>query len=152
MTEKKSGIKPQLVRDLAELLVELDLNEVDVKDDNIRIRLTRGLGGMVAAQPVQTRAADDFAAPQPAPVANPETVSGTEVPSPMVGTVYLSPSPDTSAYVEIGSKVQKGDTLLIIEAMKTMNHIPSPQSGTIVGILVDDKQPVEFGEPLMIIG
>ncbi len=151
MADKNTELKTALVRDLAELLVDLDLSEIDVKDANIRIRLTRGMGGTVVAAPVMAaQSAPVVAAPA---VAAPESksVSGNEVPSPMVGTIYLAPSPDASDYVSVGSTVREGDTLLIIEAMKTMNHIPAPRSGTVTAILVEDKQPVEFGEPLIVI-
>ncbi len=133
------------------MLVELELNEIDVKDDNVRIRLSRGMnsGTVVAAAPV-AQAAPVVPVVVEADIAS-DAIAGNEVPSPMVGTVYLSPAPDALPYVSVGSKVKKGETILIIEAMKTMNHIPAPQSGTIAAILVEDKQPVEFGEALVII-
>jgi acetyl-CoA carboxylase biotin carboxyl carrier protein len=155
MADKHSGIKTKLVRELAELLVELDLSEIDVKDAAVRVRLTRGMSGPSVAAPVAFAPPPALAGTeQPAPVVEnnaKKTGSDKEVPSPMVGTVYLCPSPDAAPYIEVGSNVNKGDTILIIEAMKTMNHIPAPQSGTVSAILVEDKQPVEFGEALVII-
>ncbi len=153
MADKSTDKKTNLVRNLAEILVELDLNEIDVKDADIRIRVSRGVGGQV------------IAAPQPAPfpqapvaVGTPVMLasdaslsSGTAVPSPMVGTVYLSASPEVAPYITVGSEIKEGDTLLIIEAMKTMNHIPATCSGTVTEILVEDQQPVEFGETLVVI-
>ncbi len=152
MTENKTGIKTSLVRELAELLVDLDLNEIDVKNQEIRIRLSRGIkgGAMVSAAPVVHTPAALVDAPQ---VVASETKSNNKnaIPSPMVGTIYLAASPDADPYVSVGSTVHEGDTLLIIEAMKTMNHISAPKSGTVTAILVEDKQPVEFGEALVII-
>ena len=154
MTDKKSGLTTDLVRELAELLVEKDLNEIDVKDQDIRIRLSRGNPGfampsmpMAMAAPVAT-----IDAPQnPANVAPEKVTNQNAVPSPMVGTVYMSPSPEAAPYVTVGASIREGDTILIIEAMKTMNHIAAPRSGKISAILVDDKQPVEFGEALVVI-
>ncbi len=155
MTDKKTGITTDLVRELAELLVEKDLNEIDVKDQDIRIRLSRGnqsfampsMPPMAMAAPVAT-----IEAPQILANAAPEKVTNQNaVPSPMVGTVYLSASPEASPYVTVGASIREGDTILIIEAMKTMNHIAAPRSGTISAILVEDKQPVEFGEALVVI-
>ena len=151
MTEKKSGITTDLVRELAELLVDKDLNEIDVKDKDVRIRLSRGIQGVAMQQMVAP------SVPAAAPVEGPQSaapeksVNKNAVPSPMVGTVYLSPAPDAAAYASVGASVTKGDTILIIEAMKTMNHIAAPRSGTISAILVEDKQPVEFGEALVVI-
>ncbi len=158
MTDKKTGITTDLVRELAELLVEKDLNEIDVKDQDIRIRLSRGNQGfaMSSMSPMPSMA-------MPAPVATIDAPQGlaapasekvtnqNAVPSPMVGTIYMSPSPEAAPYVTVGASIREGDTILIIEAMKTMNHIAAPRSGTISAILVEDKQPVEFGEALVVI-
>ncbi len=156
MADKETDNKTSLVRNLAEILVEKDLSEIEVRDADIRIRLRRGATAqaivaappaMVATPTVATVASQPSAAEPAASTPS----NGTQIPSPMVGTVYLAPSPDASAYISVGSKVKSGDTLLIIEAMKTMNHIPATCSGTITEILVDDKQPVEFGEILVVI-
>ena len=154
MTDKKTGITTDLVRELAELLVEKDLNEIDVKDQDIRIRLSRGNQGfampsMSMAMPAPVATID---APQALGASAPEkTTNQNAVPSPMVGTVYMSPAPEAAPYVTVGASIREGDTILIIEAMKTMNHIAAPRSGTISAILVEDKQPVEFGEALVVI-
>ncbi len=142
-----------LIRDLASLLDETNLNEIEVEREGLRVRVVRS-GGVVAA-PVQYAAA---------PVAAVAAATGAAadgggditkhpgmVPSPMVGTAYIAPEPGAKPFVDVGSKVSAGETLLIIEAMKTMNQIPAPRAGTVKQILFEDGQPVEFGEPLMII-
>ncbi len=154
MTDKKTGITTDLVRELAELLVEKDLNEIDVKDQNVRIRLSRGNQGIAMhSMPMAMSAPSaSIEAPQTNAPSGPEKSSNQNaVPSPMVGTVYLSSAPDAAPYATVGASVREGDTILIIEAMKTMNHIAAPRSGTISAILVEDQQPVEFGEALVII-
>lgn len=149
---------------LAELLRENDLTELQVKreygeNDALNVRVSRKppaqvVTQMAAAAPM---AAAPAAAPAPAaPAAAPEVAADPAslpgaVTSPMVGTVYLSPEPDAAAFVKVGDSVNEGDTLLIIEAMKTMNHIPAPKSGTVKRIVVSDGAPVEFGAPLMIV-
>ena len=149
---------------LARLLRERDLTEIEVKrdyaeDDTLRVRLSRGVPAPVApaatvaaAVPTVTATASAPAAaePAPAPAANPSEHPGA-VTSPMVGTAYLSPEPGASAFVSVGDKVSEGQTLLIVEAMKTMNQIPAPRGGTVSRVLVGDGDPVEFGAPLMII-
>lgn len=150
MTTKKKGIDQSIVRDLAAILNETDLTEIEVEQDDMRIRVSRA-----RSAPVQYTAAPAPAvAPAPvidsAPAAAP-LVSGHEVPSPMVGTAYMSPSPESDAFVKVGQSVKEGETLVIIEAMKTMNQIPSPRSGTIVEICVEDGQPIEYGDTLVII-
>jgi acetyl-CoA carboxylase biotin carboxyl carrier protein len=150
MSTKKSGIDQQLIRDLAEILNETQLTEIEVEQDDLRVRVSR-----------QPAAVQSFAAPAPAAAAAPVQVAAAPaapadpgknaVPSPMVGTAYRSPSPDAQPFIDIGSKVREGQTLLIIEAMKTMNQIPSPRAGTVTAILFEDGQPVEYGEPLVVI-
>lgn len=153
MSAKKSSIDTSLIRELAELLKETDLNEIEVMEGDLSIRLARGGGEVTYAAPVQMAApAPVAAAAQPAPTADkPVVASGTEVPSPMVGTAYHSPSPDADVFVKIGQSVKKGDTIMIVEAMKTMNQIPSPADGTVAEICIDDGQPVEYGEALIIL-
>lgn len=153
MAHKKTGFDQELIRDLANILTETDLSEIEVEQDDLRIRISRNS----AYQPVQVHA-PVAAAPAPAPVpsAAPSTPTSDAKPagnvtSPMVGTAYLSPAPGEAAYVAIGDKVSEGDTVLIVEAMKTMNQIPAPHSGTVKAILVEDGQPVEYGEPLLLI-
>lgn len=133
------------IRELAKLLEETDLAEVEVTDGDRSIRVVRnGVTTKVAApEPTATAAS-------PAPAASDEPHSGS-VTSPMVGTVYLAASPGAAPFVTNGSQVAEGDTLFIVEAMKVMNPITAPRSGTVKSVLVNDGQPVEFGEPLLIL-
>ncbi len=149
MANKKTTIDQDLIRELAEMLTETDLSEIEVEQDDFRIRLSRS----VSVQSVQVQAPAPVAAPVSAPAASAETPAKTQgnVPSPMVGTAYHSPAPGSDPYVSVGSKVKEGETIMIIEAMKTMNQIPAPKSGTVTAILVEDGQPVEFGEHLLMI-
>jgi acetyl-CoA carboxylase biotin carboxyl carrier protein len=155
MTTKKNGVDQQLVRDLAGILNDTNLTEIEVELDDLKIRVSRQaqtVHAVTAPQPVY--APSPAAAPQPATVsasAAPSDISKNAVPSPMVGTAYLSPSPDAKPFIEIGQAVKEGQTLLIIEAMKTMNQIPSPRSGTVKAVLIEDAQPVEYGMPLVVI-
>ena len=142
----KSKIDKDMIRDLAELLGETGLSEIEVEQNDIRIRVARNAGGVGLAPAV---AAPASVAKTVSP-SEPE-ISGEVVKSPMVGTVYLAPAPGAAHFVEEGKQVSKGDPLLIVEAMKTMNQIPSPVSGRVKAILVEDAQPVEFDEPLVII-
>jgi acetyl-CoA carboxylase biotin carboxyl carrier protein len=143
-----------LIRELALLLDETSLTEIEIERAGLRIRVARNIS--VAASVPTTyvpAAASPVAAVAAVPVAAAADISKHPgvVPSPMVGTAYWAPEPGAKPFVEVGSKVSAGQTLLIIEAMKTMNQIPSPRAGTVTQILVEDGQPVEFGEPLVII-
>jgi acetyl-CoA carboxylase biotin carboxyl carrier protein len=151
-----ASIDPRLVRRLADILTDTDLTEIEVEQEGLRIRVARQI--QVAAAPV-TYAMPPQAAPAPlaAPAppgagspAAPELV-GEPVKSPMVGTVYLQAKPGDPPFVKVGDKVAAGQTLLIVEAMKTMNPIASPRAGVVAHILVEDAQPVEFGEPLVLL-
>lgn len=162
MTKKTSHESDvSFIQSLAELLRENDLTELQVKrdygeNDSLNVRVSRQAPAVVQAAPVAVAAA-------PAPVAAAAaTAPAAEAPSdpsahpgavtsPMVGTVYMAAEPGAAAFVSVGTTVAEGDTILIIEAMKTMNHIPSPKAGTIKRILVEDGAPVEFGAPLVII-
>jgi len=136
-----------LIRGLAQLLAETNLTEIEIERAGLRVRVARNVT-VAASVPMAAPAA---AAPSGAPVAvDPAKHPGT-VPSPMVGTVYWASEPGAKPFVEVGNKVRAGETLLIIEAMKTMNQIPAPRAGTVTQILVEDGQPVEFGEPLVVI-
>ena len=138
----------ELIRELTKLLDETGLTEIEIEQDGQRVRVARG--AVAAAAPAAQRLAP-AAAPQPAAAAlDPSKHPGVVI-SPMVGTAYGSPEPGAKPFIEIGSKVKAGDTLLIIEAMKTMNQIPAARAGTVIQILFEDGQPVEFGEPLVII-
>ena len=150
-------IDARLVRRLADILTETGLSEIEAEHSGLKIRVAKTL----TAAPMAYAAAP---APMAAPVAAaaapaigvepavPARASGDEVKSPMVGSVYLQPEPGAEPFVKIGDTVAAGQTLMIIEAMKTMNPIPAPKAGKVVAILVEDGQPVEFGEPLAVIG
>lgn len=163
MNKKTHDADVTFIQALAELLRENDLNELEVmreygENDSLNVRVSRG-GVQVAAQAVAAPApVASLPAPAaaPAPVAAPAAESDPAshpgaVTSPMVGTVYMQPEPGAPSFVGVGDKVAEGDTLLIIEAMKTMNHIPAPRAGTVKRILVEDGGAVEYGAPLMII-
>jgi acetyl-CoA carboxylase biotin carboxyl carrier protein len=151
-------IDARLVRKLADILTETGLSEIEVEHGGLKIRVAKTL--TVAAAPVQV-AAPAAAAPAPAsaaavaPAAEAAPaeirVRGDVVNSPMVGTVYMQPAPGADSFVKVGDTVQAGQTMMIIEAMKTMNPIPAPKAGRVLEILVADGQPVEFGEPLAVI-
>ena len=151
-TDKFSSDDSALIRELALLLDETSLTEIEIERAGLRVRVRRNISiaaGVPAAIPMAASAI--AAAPiAVAAVADLSKHPGV-VPSPMVGTVYWAPEPGAKPFIEVGSKVSAGQTLLIIEAMKTMNQIPSPRAGTVTQILVEDGQPVEFGEPLVII-
>lgn len=155
MADKKSGIDQALIRDLANILNDTDLSEIEVEQDDIRIRVSRAAPQMMA---MPQMAYQQFAAPAPVAAPAASVVSAEPVrnlanalTAPMVGTVYLAPAPGARPFVEVGSIVKEGQTLLIIEAMKTMNQIPAPRSGKVVEIIVEDGRPVEYGEPLIVI-
>lgn len=149
MAAKKTIIDQGLIKDLATLLTETDLSEIEVEQDDFRVRLSR----TSSVAPVQVHAPVAQAAPAPvaAPVAEAAAPapSAGNVPSPMVGTAYLSPAPGADPFVKIGDSVKEGETVIIVEAMKTMNQIAAPKSGKVTAILVEDGQPVEYGEQLL---
>lgn len=141
-----------LIRELALLLDETSLTEIEIERAGLRVRVARSIT-MTTSMPANyqvSASAGAGASVTPAAVADLAKHPGV-VPSPMVGTAYWSPEPGAKPFIEVGSKVSAGQTLLIIEAMKTMNQIPSPRAGTVTQILIEDGQPVEFGEPLVII-
>ena len=146
----KLEIDEALVRKLAVLLEETGLTELEFEAGQQRIRVTRGgsVGAVVNSAPV---ALSQTAAPAPATAAAPESAPQNAIVSPMVGTAYLAPEPGAANFVSVGSRVAKGDTLLIIEAMKVMNPLPAPRAGTVSQVLVSDGMPVEFGQPLLVI-
>ena len=154
-------IDPDLVRELAKLLTDTDLTEIEIEDGDRRIKVKRETPSMIAAAQV----ASAFAGPVPlsappmhgkesigALAASEEELAGHTVKSPMVGTAYLSSEPGSKQFIEVGASVNAGDTLLIVEAMKVMNPITAPEGGVIKKIMVADAQPVEFDQPLVIIG
>ncbi len=162
MTKKDQDTDVKFIQSLAELLRENDLTELQVKrdygdDKTLNVRVSRQT--VIAAAPQAVVAAPAMAAAAPAIAAATNEAPASDDPaqhpgavtSPMVGTVYLSPEPDAAPFITVGASITEGQTLLIIEAMKTMNQIPAPKSGKITRILVDDGTPVEFGSPLVII-
>jgi acetyl-CoA carboxylase biotin carboxyl carrier protein len=148
-TPKGSGdpIDARLVRKLADILHDTGLTEIEVERGDLKIRVARSV--TVAAQALQVAA--PVAAAPAAVAAAPAVRAGDLVKSPMVGTVYLQAQPGSDPFCKLGDKVVEGQTLLIVEAMKTMNPIPAPRSGTVVEILVADGDPIEFGEPLVVL-
>ncbi|MDH3593590.1 MAG: acetyl-CoA carboxylase biotin carboxyl carrier protein [Rhodospirillales bacterium] len=145
----KLELDEELVRKLSGLLDETGLTEIEYEGGGHRIRVVRG-GTVLAAAPAPA-APPQVAAPAPADGAPADAVPANAVTSPMVGTAYCAPEPGAPAFVSVGDTVKEGQTLLIIEAMKVMNQIPSPKAGKVSQILVQDGQPVEYGEPLLII-
>ena len=157
--EDKPAAKPAtsdaaLIRELALLLDETSLTEIEIERAGLRVRVARNVS-IAASLPAAPLAAPQAATPLPVAAAPAESADLSKhpgaVPSPMVGTAYWAPEPGAKPFIEVGTKVSVGQTLMIIEAMKTMNQIPSPHAGTVTQILVEDGQPVEFGEPLVII-
>ncbi len=153
---KASPFDPDLVRELATLLAETDLTEIEVEKGDLRIRVARTITASMTAPVAQAASAPaPLPAPTPASLASSASAPAGPPPgavmSPMVGTAYRKPSPDAKAFVEVGSRVEIGDKLLLIEAMKTFNDIVAPRAGTVTEIFIEDGQPVEFGEPLLVI-
>ncbi|MGZ3411334.1 MAG: acetyl-CoA carboxylase biotin carboxyl carrier protein [Xanthobacteraceae bacterium] len=144
-----SADREETIRALARLLDETGVTEIEVEQDGLRVRVARQ-AMMAASAAVNYESPRAGNMPDTSAVADPARQPGV-VTSPMVGTAYRSPEPGAKAFIEVGATVKVGDTLLIIEAMKTMNQIPAPHSGTVTQILFEDAQPVEFGEPLIII-
>ncbi|MBX3518763.1 MAG: acetyl-CoA carboxylase biotin carboxyl carrier protein [Xanthobacteraceae bacterium] len=151
MFGKKIQVDPSLVRDLAELLNETGLTEIEVQSGSQRVRVSRGATAIAGATAPVAAAA---------PVNRPAAVEASEVnfsnhpgaiTSPMVGTAYRSPEPGARPFVDVGDSVKVGQTLMIVEAMKTMNAIPATKAGKVTHVLVDDGQPVEFGQPLVVV-
>jgi acetyl-CoA carboxylase biotin carboxyl carrier protein len=148
-TSARSVLDKELIRELSALLEETGLSEIEIEQSGMRVRVARG-GRVTAAAPAA--AAPLLATPGITSTASADPAKHPGVvASPMVGTAYLAPEPGARPFVDVGSKVLAGQTLLIIEAMKTMNQIPAPRGGTVKQILIEDGRPVEFGEPLMII-
>jgi acetyl-CoA carboxylase biotin carboxyl carrier protein len=149
----KPLVDRELIKELSALLDETGLTEIEIEQEGTRVRVARGAVASatpaVAIAPLHTTAAPVTPALEASQL-DPTKHPGLVV-SPMVGTAYAAPEPGAKPFIEVGSKVKAGDTLLIVEAMKTMNQIPAPRGGTVIQILFEDGQPVEFGEPLVII-
>jgi acetyl-CoA carboxylase biotin carboxyl carrier protein len=144
-------LEARLIRDLAGILEETGLTEIEIEKSGLRVRVARNIS-------VSAMAPQALSVPHAVPAAAPakpatETANSTAgmVASPMVGTAYLAPSPGAAPFVKVGDTVKEGQTLLIIEAMKTMNQIPAPRAGRVVRVIVTDGQPIEYGEPMMIV-
>ncbi|MBO6636517.1 MAG: acetyl-CoA carboxylase biotin carboxyl carrier protein [Roseitalea sp.] len=161
MSDKKTAFDKQLVSDLAQILNETDLTEIEVEQGEMRIRVSREAppqafahAAMPALAPATAPAAPAQPAATPAAASEPAAPAASHenaVPAPMVGTAYLAPAPDSDPFVKVGANVTEGETLLIIEAMKVMNQIAAPRTGTVTDILIEDGEPVEFGQPLLVI-
>ncbi|WP_201864621.1 acetyl-CoA carboxylase biotin carboxyl carrier protein [Microvirga soli] len=157
---KENPFDPDLVRELANLIADTDLSEIEVEKGDLRIRVARMVTAAVTvpvAAPAAHHAPAPVVAPPPSAASVAEAASKASashpgaVLSPMVGTTYRKPSPEAKNFVEIGSKVQAGDKVLLVEAMKTFNEIVAPRAGTVTAIFVEDGTPVEYGEPLLVI-
>jgi len=149
----------ELIRQLANILDETNLTEIEVEQEKLKIRVARTAapvtitqgGGWAAPAAVSAMAAPLAAPAAEAPKSVDPAANPGAVPSPMVGTAYVAPEPGSRAFVEVGDVVKEGQTVMIIEAMKHLNHIPAPRAGRVTAVLVENGQPVEFGEPLLII-
>lgn len=153
---KPASFDAEMIRSLAELLIETGLTEIEIEHDKLRVRVARTVTVTAAVPSAPAFAQAPGAIQAPAALSASAAGSNVEnhpgvVTSPMVGTAYRAPEPGAPVFVEVGTQVKEGQTLLIVEAMKTMNQIQAPRAGTVKRILVEDRQPVEYGEPLMII-
>ncbi|MEZ5773749.1 MAG: acetyl-CoA carboxylase biotin carboxyl carrier protein [Hyphomicrobiaceae bacterium] len=154
----RTGFDKQIIRDLAGLLDETGLTEIEIEHQGLRLRVARGVSAAAFAAPYPVAHGSTGAPVAHAAEAGAGAAKGSDasehpgaVKSPMVGTAYRAPGPNAAAFVEIGARVAQGQTVMIVEAMKTMNQIPAHRPGTVVAILVENGQPVEYGEPLVII-
>ena len=137
-------INRNLIKELTECLDEFELAEIEYSEKDIKVKVSKFSGTNVSpSKEIKSDLKSD--------VFKSEKISGTEIPSPIIGTAYLAPEPGGKKFVEVGKKVNKGDTIMIVEAMKTMNHVPSPIAGTVKQICVEDGQPVEYGHTIAII-
>ena len=156
MQKSKVAIDRELIHELADLLEETGLDEIEIEQNGMRVRVARRptvvhVPPQVDESIARAAAVPPVAVPMPAPAPVDPAKHPGAVTSPMVGTAYRAPEPGARPFVDIGSQVKTGDTLLIVEAMKTMNQIPAPRAGTVTQILFEDGQPVEYGQPLMIV-
>ena len=133
-------INKNIIKELTEYLNEFNLTEIEYTEKDIKVKVSKSSGANIAA--VKEIKSENIKL---------DNTSGTEVPSPIIGTAYLAPEPGGKKFVEVGKKINKGDTIMIVEAMKTMNHVPSPIAGTVKKICVEDGQPVEYGHTIAII-
>jgi len=151
MTDKMPTVDQGLIRELAALLDETGLTEIEIEQDKIRVRVARSAAAPAPVTvPLPSGRSEPAPAPKPPTAPDPASHAGAVL-SPMVGTAYCAPEPGAKPFVEVGERVTEGQTVLIIEAMKTMNQIPAPHAGTVIRVMVEDGHPVEYGDPLMII-
>lgn len=153
MAKDNKTFDNEQIRQLAEILTDTGLSEIEVEQDGLKIRVAREITATYAAPApmMQSPAPSIVSAPATESPAAPAAKPAGTVNSPMVGTAYMSPSPEAAPFVQVGSKVKAGQAIMIIEAMKTMNQIPAPHSGTVTAILVGNGDPIEYDEPLMVI-
>ena len=137
-------INKNIIKELTEYLNEFNLTEIEYTEKDIKVKVSKSSGSHVAT-------VKEIKSDLKTEKSKLDNISGTEVPSPIIGTAYLAPEPGGKKFVEIGKKINKGDTIMIVEAMKTMNHVPSPIAGTVKKICVEDGQPVEYGHTIAII-
>ena len=136
-------INKNIIKELTEYLNEFNLTEIEYTEKDIKVKVSKSSGSNLASREIKSEIKTENI--------KIDNVSGTEVPSPIIGTAYLAPEPGGKRFVEVGKKINKGDTIMIVEAMKTMNHVPSPIAGTVKKICVEDGQPVEYGHTIAII-
>ena len=137
-------INKNIIKELTEYLNEFNLNEIEYTEKDIKVKVSKSSGSnLKTVKEIKSEIKSENT--------KLDNISGTEVPSPIIGTAYLAPEPGGKKFVEVGKKINKGDTIMIVEAMKTMNHVPSPIAGTIKKICVEDGQPVEYGHTIAII-
>ena len=137
-------INKNIIKELTEYLNEFNLTEIEYTEKDIKVKVSKSIGANIATvKEIKSEIKSENI--------KLDNVSGTEVPSPIIGTAYLAPEPGGKKFVEVGKKINKGDTIMIVEAMKTMNHVPSPITGTVKKICVEDGQPVEYGHTIAII-
>ena len=153
MGESEKLVDQNLIRELADLLGETGLTEIEIEQDGLRVRVARSgaVNAAVQAAPAPAPPPRKAEEPAAAPAESDFATHPGALASPMVGTAYRAPEPGAPPFVEVGSEIEEGQTVMIVEAMKTMNQIPAPRSGTVTAILVEDGEPVEFGQPLIII-
>ena len=137
-------INKNIIKELTEYLNEFNLNEIEYTEKDIKVKVSKSSGSNIASF-------KEIKSEKKIENIEQDNISGTEVKSPIIGTAYLAPDPGGKKFVEVGKKINKGDTIMIVEAMKTMNHVPSPIAGTVKKICVDDGQPVEYGHTIAII-
>ena len=137
-------INKNIIKELTEYLNEFNLTEIEYTEKDIKVKVSKSSGSNIAS-------IKDIKSDIKTENIEQDSISGTEVPSPIIGTAYLAPEPGGKKFVEVGKKINKGDTIMIVEAMKTMNHVPSPIAGTVKKICVEDGQPVEYGHTIAVI-